>query len=133
MSTIETILNTYKNIAVIGASASSDKPSHRVYKYLKEVGYNVFPVNPNIDEILGEKCYAAISDIPEKIEVVDIFRPSGDVFPFVEEAINIGAKAIWMQEGIIDNEAAKKAESAGLMVVMDKCMFKEHVRLNRED
>jgi hypothetical protein len=92
-------------------------------------GYNVIPVNPTIGEVLGKKCYSSLSAIPEKIEVVDIFRRSEDVMPIVDEAIKIGAKVIWMQEGIINAEAANKARDAGLLVVMDKCMLKEHERL----
>jgi hypothetical protein len=92
-------------------------------------GYNVIPVNPTVDEVLGKKCYASLSAIPEKIDVVDIFRKSEDIPPIVDEAVKIGAKAVWMQEGIINKPAAKKAESAGLLVVMDKCMRKEHMHM----
>lgn len=123
------ILKSFRNVAMVGVSANPDKPSNKVFKYLTENGYNVIPVNPTIDAIMGKKCYARLSDIPEKVEVVDIFRRVEDIPPIVDEAIKIGAKAVWMQEGIINDTAAKKAESAGLLVVMDKCMRKEHVRL----
>jgi predicted CoA-binding protein len=131
MSVIK-ILKSFRNVAMVGVSATSEKPSNIVFKYLTAHGYNVVPVNPTIDEVLGKKCYASLSVIPEKVEVVDIFRRSEDVLPIVEEAIKIGAKVIWMQEGIINQPAAKKAESAGLLVVMDKCMRKEHIRLTEE-
>ena len=96
-----------------------------------EHGYEVIPVNPNVQEILGKTSYPDLSSIPEKVEVVDIFRKSGEVMPIVEEAIKIGAKAVWMQEGVINEEAAAKARDAGLLVVMDKCMLKEHQRLTQ--
>jgi uncharacterized protein len=123
------ILKSFRDVAMVGVSANPDKPSNRVFKYLIENGYNVIPVNPTIDEVMGKKCYASLSAIPEKVEIVDIFRRAEDIPPIVDEAIKIGAKAVWMQEGIINNAAAEKAESAGLLVVMDKCMRKEHVRL----
>ena len=128
MSVIK-ILKSFRDVAMVGVSANPEKPSNIVFKYLTAQGYNVIPVNPTIDEVLGKKCYASLSAIPEKVEVVDIFRRSEDIPPIVDEAIKIGAKAVWMQEGIINNAAAKKAESAGLLVVMDKCMRKEHIRL----
>jgi uncharacterized protein len=123
------ILKSFRDVAMVGVSANPDKPSNIVFKYLIENGYNVIPVNPTIDEVLGKKCYANLSAITEKVEIVDIFRRAEDVPPIVDEAIKIGAKAIWMQEGIINNAAAEKAQSAGLLVVMDKCMRKEHIRL----
>jgi len=127
------ILKSYRNVAMVGVSADPAKPSNIVFRYLSEHGYNVIPVNPTISgEVLGKKCYASLTDIPEKVEVVDIFRRSEDIVPIVEEAIKIGAKAVWMQEGIINNIAAEKAQSAGLMVIMDKCMRKEHIRLTEE-
>ena len=123
------ILKSFRDVAMVGVSTNPDKPSNKVFKYLTENGYNVIPVNPTINEVLGKKCYASLSAIPEKVEIVDIFRRAEDVPPIVDEAIKIGAKAIWMQEGIINDAAAEKAESAGLLVVMDKCMRKEHMRL----
>jgi len=123
------ILKSFRNVAVVGVSANGDKPSNVVFRYLMVQGYNVIPVNPTVDEVLGKKCYASLSAIPEKIDVVDIFRKSEDIPPIVDEAIKIGAKAVWMQEGIINKPAAKKAESAGLLVVMDKCMRKEHMHM----
>ena len=132
MSVIK-ILKSFRDVAMVGVSANPDKPSNIVFRYLTENGYNVIPVNPTIDEVMGKKCYASLSAIPEKVEVVDIFRRAEDIPPIVDEAIKIGAKAIWMQEGIINNTAAKKAESAGLLVVMDKCMRKEYIRLTENE
>ena len=126
------ILKSFRDVAIVGVSANPEKPSNIVFKYLTAQGYNVIPVNPTIDEVLGKKCYASLSDIPEKVEVVDIFRRSEDIPPIVDEAIKIGAKAVWMQEGIINDSAAEKAQAAGLLVVMDKCMRKEHIRMTGE-
>jgi predicted CoA-binding protein len=126
------ILKSFRDVAIVGVSANPEKPSNIVFKYLTAQGYNVIPVNPTIDEVLGKKCYASLSDIPEKVEVVDIFRRSEDIPPIVDEAIKIGAKAVWMQEGIINDSAAEKAQAAGLLVVMDKCMRKEHMRMTGE-
>jgi uncharacterized protein len=126
------ILRNFHNVAMVGATAVSERPSNIVFNYLTEQGYNVIPVNPNINEINGKKCYPNLSAIPEKVEVVDIFRRSEDVPPIVEEAIKIGAKAVWMQEGIINEESAKRARDAGLLVVMDKCMRKEHILLTQD-
>ena len=128
----EKILKEYRTVAVVGASPNPERPSHNVASYLMAQGYNIIPVNPNAQEVLGRKSYPDLSSVPEKIEVVDIFRRSEDVMPIVDEAIEIGAKAVWMQEGIINEEAAAKARDAGLLVVMDKCMFKEHQRLTQK-
>jgi predicted CoA-binding protein len=126
------ILTDYRTVAVVGASPNPERPSYGVASYLAKNGYQVIPVNPNDGEILGEKCYPDLASIPENIEVVDIFRRSEDVMPIVDEAIKIGAKAVWMQEGVINEEAAAKARDAGLLVVMDKCMLKEHSRLAQD-
>jgi predicted CoA-binding protein len=128
MSVIK-ILKSFRNVAVVGVSANPDKPSFAVFRYLMASGYNVIPVNPTVSEVLGKKCYPNLSAIPEKVEVVDCFRRSEDIPPIVEEAIKIGAKAIWMQEGITNTAAAEKAQAAGLLVVMDKCMRKEHMHM----
>ena len=126
---IRRILETAKTIATVGFSASPEKPSHRVPKYLMQHGYRVIPVNPTATEILGQKAYPSLLSVPEKVDVVEIFRPSADVPPIVEQAIKLGAAVVWMQEGIVNHEAAAKAEAAGLQVVMDRCMKKEHRRL----
>ncbi len=132
-SSIESrILREFRNIAVVGLSANSERPSYRIASYLAEQGYNIIPVNPNTQEVLGKTSYPDLGSIPEKVDVVEIFRRPEDVMPVVEEAIKIGAKAVWMQEGIVNEEAAARARDAGLLVVMDKCMFKEHRRLIQE-
>ena len=127
--TIRDILLKAKRVAVVGFSPKEDRPSYWVAKYLIENGYEVIPVNPNYNEILGRRCYKGIKDIEGKVDVVDIFRKPEEVPPVVDDAISIGAGAIWMQEGIINEEAARKAKDAGLDVVMDRCMLKEHRRL----
>ena len=125
----EKILNVFHTVAMVGASDNPEKPSYRVNRYLTGQGYNVIPVNPNLKEVLGKASYQDLSSIPEQVEVVDIFRKSEDVLPVVKEAVAIGARVVWMQEGIVNEEAASLARDAGLLVVMDKCMRKEHLRL----
>ena len=129
MEHIEGILKRAKTVAVVGLSPKADRPSYGVASYLKEQGYRIIPVNPAADEVLGEKCYPDLSSIEEKVDVVDIFRRAEDVPPIVEEAIRTGAETVWMQEGIVNEEAAARAREAGLEVVMDRCMLKEHKRL----
>jgi predicted CoA-binding protein len=107
------------------------RPSNGVAEYLKRAGYRIIPVNPREIEVLGEKCYARLEDIPEKVDLVDIFRRAEYVPEIVESAIRVGAKAVWMQEGVIHEEAAERARSAGLAVVMDRCTLKEHRKLAR--
>jgi predicted CoA-binding protein len=128
---IKDTLRNFTTIAVVGISAKEDRPSYVVASYLTSKGYRIIPVRPDGDEILGEKVYRSLSDIPKeiKVDVVDIFRRSEDVPPVVEEAIQRGAKVVWMQEGVIHKEAGEKAEKAGLKVVMDRCIKKEHQRL----
>ena len=133
MTAIEDILKNSRTVAVVGLSGNPDRPSHGVAEYLKENGYRIIPVNPKEKEILGEKSYPDLASIPVPVDVVDIFRRSEDVPPIVREAIRTGAKAVWMQEGVINEEAAAEAGKAGLKVVMNKCMFKEHNRLFGED
>ncbi len=130
MSTIEEILKSSHNVAIVGLSSNPERPSNIVAKYLKSKGYRVIPVNPTEKTILGETSYPDLASIPEKVDVVDIFRKSEDVPPIVKEAIKIGAKAIWMQEGIKNEEAAAEAKIAGLKVVMDRCMRKEHIKMS---
>ena len=132
MDDIEKIIRESKNIAVVGISNKLGRPSLTVASYLKGQGYRIIPVNPTIQDVNGEKCYPDLTSIPEKVDVVDIFRKPADVLPVVEEAVRIGAKVVWMQEGIVNEEAARRARDAGLLVVMDKCMLKEHSRLKRE-
>jgi len=123
---LKEIFDSTETIASVGLSGSEDKPSHWVGLYLMGEGFHVIPVNPTTDKILGEKSYPDLESIPEKIDVVQIFRPSEAVMPFVESAIKIGAKVVWMQEGIVNEEAAEKARAAGLKVVMDACMRATH-------
>ena len=124
-------LRNVKTIAVIGISPKEDRPSYIVASYLKSKGYRVIPVRPDGEEILGEKVYHSLSEIPKEIslDVVDIFRKSEEVPPIVEEAIQQGIKVVWMQEGVIHKEAGEKAEKAGSKVIMDRCIKKEYQRL----
>jgi predicted CoA-binding protein len=131
MTLEEKILKEYRTVAIVGASSDLERPSFRVLRYLSKHGYNVIPVNPNEHEILGMTCYPNLSSISEKVEVVDIFRKSEAVMPIVEEAIKVGAKVVWMQEGVVNEAAAARARAAGLLVVMDKCMRKQHISLMR--
>jgi predicted CoA-binding protein len=128
MNEKETIQNIFamKTIAVVGLSPKEIRPSYGVAKYLQSVGYKIIPVNPGNPEILGEKSYPTLKDIPVEVDVVDVFRKPEHVMPITEAAIEIGAKAIWFQDGVINEEAAKKAEDAGLLVVMDDCMLRQH-------
>ncbi|HET6371738.1 MAG TPA: CoA-binding protein [Candidatus Polarisedimenticolia bacterium] len=115
------ILRAYKTFAVVGLSDRPDRPSHSVALFLKQRGYRIVPVNPALTEVLGERCYPSLKEIPFPIEVVDIFRRSEFVGPIVDDAIAIGAKVVWMQLGVIDEIAAERARAAGLEVVMDRC------------
>jgi predicted CoA-binding protein len=125
---ITEILKTSRTIAVVGLSNRRFRPSHGVAEYLQSAGYHIIPVNPHESEVLGEKSYARLEDIPEKIDVVDVFRRSEFVPEIVESAIRVGARAIWMQEGVIHPEAAEHARRAGIFVVMDYCILKEHIK-----
>lgn len=118
-----------KRVAVVGMSKDPNKAAHQVPKYLLEHGYEIIPVNPTADQILGKKCYKSLEEVEEEIDIVDIFRPSDQVMPVVEQAIKKKPKVIWMQLGIKNEEAAEKAEKHGIKVVQDKCMMEEHLRL----
>ena len=126
---IRKILLSSRVIAIVGLSSKPTRPSHGVAEYLQSQGYRIIPVNPYEVEVLGERAYARLSDLPEKIDVVTIFRRSEYVAPIVEEAIHLGVPAIWMQEGVLDERAAHRALTAGLMVVVNRCMLKEHCKL----
>ena len=126
---LKRILKSTHTIATVGLSSNPNKDSYSVAAYLKGQGYHVIPVNPTTAEILGEKAYPDLLLIPEKVDVVQVFRPSSDVPPIVEQAIQIGAKVVWMQVGISHPEAARTAEKAGLQVVMNLCMRATHIRL----
>ena len=123
------ILLSTKTIASVGLSSNPGKESYGIVQYLKSQGYRVIPVNPTAEEILGETSYPDLESVPEKIDVVQVFRRPEDVPPIVESAIKVGAKTVWMQEGIVNEEAAQKARQAGLQVVMDACMRVTHRRL----
>jgi predicted CoA-binding protein len=129
ISDLRRILKTCRTIAVVGLSANWFRPSYFAAKYLQEHGYRIVPVNPAYPEILGEKCYAALSEIPYKVDIVDCFRRSEEIGAIADAAIAIGAKVLWMQLGVVNEEAKRKAEAAGLEVVMDRCIKIEHARL----
>lgn len=129
MEETERQLAEAKTIAVVGMSPRPDRPSHYVAKYLMENGYRIIPVNPAADEILGMKSYPNLKSVPERIDLVDIFRRPREVPPIVDDALEIGARFIWMQDGVIHEESAAKARARGASVVMDNCMMREHMRL----
>jgi hypothetical protein len=126
---IARILSTAGTIAVVGLSATPARASHGVARYMQNAGYRIIPVNPHETEVLGEKCYATLEDVPGKIDVVDVFRRPEFVPGIVDSAIRIGARWLWLQEGVVHQEAAARARAAGLGVVMDRCILKEHRRL----
>ena len=131
MAVIPDLLKKSRVIAVVGLSSKKFRPSYGVAEYMQKEGYRIIPVNPNEAEVLGEKAYARLEDVPGHVDIVDIFRRSEFVRPVVEDAIRIGASAVWMQEGVVDERAAEKARAAGLAVVMDRCILKEHSRYFR--
>ena len=126
--TIAIILNECRTIAVVGLSSQPARPSHGVAAYMQRAGYRVIPVNPNETAVLGERAYGLLSEVPEKIDLVDVFRKSEEAGNAVDQAVAAGAKAVWLQEGVIDRTAAQRALDAGLLVVMDRCWLKEHAR-----
>ena len=126
---IAAILKNYRVVAVVGLSADPGRPSYRVADYLQQHGYRIIPVNPGCREILGEKCYPSLKDIPFPVEIVDIFRKVEAIPAIVAEAIEVGAKAVWMQLDLVEPESAQKASKAGLQVVMDRCLKVEHAKL----
>ena len=131
ISTIADALKQPKNIAVVGLSNSPLRPSHGVAAYMQTHGYRIIPVNPAIDSVLGEKAYKSLAEVPGKIDIVDIFRRSEFVPEVVDEAIKLRVPVIWMQEGVVHEAAAEKARKAGIFVVMDRCILKEHHKLGR--
>lgn len=124
--TIAQIFDECRTIAVVGLSSNTSRASNGVASYMQAVGYKVIPVNPRETEVLGEKSYAQLADVPVKIDLVDVFRRSEEAGAVVDEAIKVGAKAVWLQEGVIDDEAAARAAAAGLLVVMNRCWLKDH-------
>ncbi|MBV9958294.1 MAG: CoA-binding protein [Acidobacteria bacterium] len=127
-ATIKRILDECRTIAVVGLSSSPMRASHGVAGYMRKQGYKVIPVNPNEREVFGEKSYGTLDEVPGRIDLVDVFRRSDAAGEVVDDAIRLGAKAVWLQEGVIDRAAAQRAVDAGLLVVMDRCWLKEHAR-----
>jgi uncharacterized protein len=125
---IRRILAECRTIAVVGLSANPQRPSYGVARYLQQRGYRILPVNPNEAQVLGEPAHARLADIREPFDLVNIFRRSEEAGAHVDEAIRLGARAVWLQEGVMDEAAAARAETAGLLVVMDRCLLKEHMR-----
>ena len=123
---VERILRQARTVAVVGLSPDPRRPSHGVARYLQQAGYRIIPVNPNVDEVLGERAYPTLQAVPDFIDVVDVFRRSEYVAPIVDDAIAIHARALWLQDGVIDASAAQRAVDAGLDVVMDDCMMRRH-------
>jgi len=120
------ILRSARTIAVVGLSANPRRPSHGVARYLQRAGYRIIPVNPNVSEVLGERAYATLSELPGPVDVVEVFRRSEYAGAIVDEAIAIGAGAVWLQDGVVDDAAAERERAAGLDVVMDDCMMRRH-------
>ena len=129
----EAILKNYRVVAVVGLSPKPERPSYQVAQYLQNHGYRIVPVNPGCREILGEKCYSDLKDIPFPVEVVDIFRQVDAIPAIVADAIAVGAKAVWMQQGLEEPQSAKQAEKAGLRVVMNRCMKVDHAALGEAE
>lgn len=125
---ITELLRSSRTIALVGLSHRRQRPSYGVAQYLQSAGYRIIPVNPNEEEVLGERSYARLEEVPEKVDIVDVFRRSEHVPEIVESAIGIGARAVWMQEGVTHPEAAQRARQAGLLVMMDVCILKEHAK-----
>jgi predicted CoA-binding protein len=123
------ILTSARTIAVVGLSANPRRPSYGVARYLQRAGYRIIPVNPNVSEVLGERAYATLSELPGPVDVVEVFRRSEFAGAIVDEAIAIGAGAVWLQDGVVDEAAAERARAAGLDVVMDDCMMRRHAAL----
>lgn len=126
---IPDILKTYKTVAVVGCSKDETKDSNTIARFLKGVGYRIIPVNPTAKEILGEKCYDSLLSIKEPVGIVDVFRPGAEALDIARQAVEIGARVVWLQEGITNNEARKYAEDHGVAFVQDKCTMKEYMKL----
>jgi uncharacterized protein len=125
----DTILRSARTIAVVGLSANPRRPSYGVARYLQRAGYRILPVNPNVSEVLGERAFATLSELPGPVDVVEVFRRSEFAGAIVDEAIAIGAGAVWLQDGVVDEAAAERARAAGLDVVMDDCMMRRHAAM----
>ena len=129
--TIQRILADCRTIAVVGLSSNPDRPSHHVAEYMQAQGFRIIPVNPKGKSVLGETAYPSLTAIPVPVDLVDVFRKPEDIGPIVDEATKIGAKALWLQEGVVNEHEAQRAAQAGLLVVMDRCWLKEHSRQHR--
>ncbi len=129
MGVPEDVLRAYRTIAVVGLSSDPSRPSYGVAEYLQRHGYRIIPVNPNETEVLGERAYASLRDVPEPVKIVDVFRRPADTPPIVDDAIAVGAKVVWMQDGIVHEGAAAKARAAGLVVIMDRCTMRDHAAM----
>ncbi len=129
MNRVAETLHAARTIAVVGLSGKRFRPSYGVAEYLQRAGYRIIPVNPEESEVLGEKCYATLDEVPDAVDIVDVFRRSEFVPEIVEAAIKKGARMVWMQEGVYHEAAARRADEAGLVVVMDRCILKDHRRL----
>lgn len=129
LDAIHGLLSNARTIAVVGLSPNEDRPSHGVAQAMQGFGFKIIPVRPAIDTVLGEKAYASLTDLPETPDIVDVFRASEHVDDIVDDCIAIGAKALWLQEGVVNEEAAKRAQDAGMLVVMDKCIYKQWIAL----
>ncbi|RME48154.1 MAG: CoA-binding protein [Deltaproteobacteria bacterium] len=127
---IAAALERYRKIAIVGVSDKPERPSHDVARFLQERGYRIYPVNPRLEEVLGEKCYPSLLDLPEPVEIVDVFRRPEAIMPVAEAAIEIGARLFWMQLGIRNEAAARKLSEAGIDVVMDRCIKIERMKLD---
>ena len=130
--TIEKILEDCRTIAVVGLSSDPNRPSHGVASYMRSRGYKVVAVNPNETEVFGDKSYSSLAEVPDKIDLVDVFRRSSEAGSAVDEAIALGVKAVWLQDGVIDEAAAERAHEGGLLVVMDRCWLREHARASKQ-
>lgn len=128
---IKKIITECRTIAVVGLSSDAYRPSNSVSGYMRRNGYKVIAVNPNETSVFGEPAYPSLADVPQKVDLVDVFRRSDEAGKAVDDAIAVGAKAVWLQEGVIDEAAAQRALDAGLLVVMDRCWLKEHIKVNR--
>ena len=127
---IRRILDSCRTIAVVGLSGNSSRPAHRVAAYMQRHGYTIIPINPNERTVLGERAYATLSNLPAKVDLVSVFRRSDEAGAVIDQAIQMGAQAVWLQEGVIDEAGTRRANEAGLLVVMDRCWLKEHRRLS---
>ena len=129
MDQIKDLLQQVKHIAVVGLSPKSKRPSHQVAKAMQGYGYHIIPVRPAVDEVLGEKAYASLDDVPDPIDLVDVFRAPDKIAPVIDSCIARGVKAVWLQDGVVNEVEAQRAQAAGMMVVMDRCVYRDYIQL----